>query len=55
MHNPRTYHIPRNIYIYGVGALSILAIALFVYFKMPEKTVKTEEEPKTKKVYKSIL
>ena len=43
---PKSY----DVYIYGVGALSILAIALFVYFKMPEKTVKTtEEEPKTKK------
>ena len=50
---PKSY----DVYIYGVGALSILAIALFVYFKMPEKTVKkTEEEPrKKKKVYKPML
>ena len=47
-----------DIYTY-VGTLSIIAIALFVYFKMPEKTeIKTAKpavEPINKKVYKSML
>ena len=54
---PRSY----DVYMIGVGILSVLAIALVVYFKMPEKTAELAEppppaiEPKTEKVYRGML
>ena len=48
---PRSY----DVYMIGVGILSIISIALFVYVKMPEKTVKKTTEEPIKKVYKSML
>ena len=51
---PKSY----GVHMIGVGILSVLAIALLVYFKMSEKTAELAKpaiEPIKKKVYRGML